>query len=410
MGEPDWYKPRGYKHFDRAVSAKFLSNVIMPSFVQAHSFSPLIHYIKETKRYKPLKGTTEIKKRDIMYASHRDACILSYYTHQLNARLDAYYQAQGLGDTVIAYRSLGRSNYDFSAEVYSYAREHLPCVILAFDVTGFFDNLDHGLLKARLKRILDVGSLPEDWLQVLRTVTRFHYVKTDELKAHPIFTERLKPNGPRMIGTVAELKKHGIQFHANPKVDVGIPQGTPISAVFSNLYMMDFDKSVGDACALLGALYRRYSDDILVVCRAKDADALEKKILDLIKVEKLEISTDKTERTAFDATTISSTKSAQYLGFSYYPGGAGIRPGSLSRQWRKMKRAIRRTKAAAKAAGKKGKDAKPYTKKLRRKFAPLQFRNFSSYGRRSAKAFGYGEKITAQLKRLERRFEQTLGS
>jgi hypothetical protein len=277
---------------------------------------------------------------------------------------------------------------------------------MAFDVSSFFDNLDHGLLKARLKRILAVTSLPEDWLKVLRTVTRFHYVRTDELKAHPIFAERLKPDGPRLIGTVEELKRHGIQFHANPKTSAGIPQGTPISAAFSNLYMMDFDKQVAAACDLAGALYRRYSDDILLICRAEDANTLETKILDLITVENLEISASKTERTNFTGAAIGGGKAAQYLGFSYYPGGAGIRPGSLARQWRKTKRAIRRTKAAAKAAAGNGKVAKPYTKKLRRKFSPLQFRNFSSYGRRSAKVFGGDEIISNQVRCLERRFEQ----
>ena len=42
-----------------------------------------------------------------MFASHRDACILSKYSADLVARLDCWYAANGLDDTVIAYRSLG---------------------------------------------------------------------------------------------------------------------------------------------------------------------------------------------------------------------------------------------------------------------------------------------------------------
>lgn len=403
---PTWHKPRRYKHFDLPVSQKFLGDLTEPSFVSSHPMSPLLYYKKEERRYKPGIGKTVTKRRPIMYASHRDAAILSYYADQLNKALGKYYEYHSISDFSIAYRALGLSNYDFSAEAYRFAVENSPCTILAFDVSGFFDHLDHGLLKARLKRVLGLKSLTVDWLRVFRFVTRFTYVELESLKVHPTFAPRFKERGPALIGTVADLKKNGIQFHPNPKGTVGIPQGTPISAVLSNVYMIDFDKSAANLCAEAGAFYRRYSDDILIISSEAAADGIQNSIETLIGAEKLSLSADKTERTMLELDLAKpSGKAAQYLGFAYYPGGAGLRPGSLSRQWRKMKRQVNRAKSFAEKSLAAGNSGKVFTKSLRRRFSALPFRNFSSYARRSAGAFGTGEKITSQIRKLERRFE-----
>lgn len=52
----------------------------------------------------------------------------------------------------------------------------------------------------------------------------------------------------------------------------GIPQGVHLSAVLSNLYMLDFDRRVAAAIEGMGGFYRRYSDDILIAVPA-DAEA-----------------------------------------------------------------------------------------------------------------------------------------
>ncbi|MCV2879064.1 reverse transcriptase/maturase family protein [Sedimentimonas flavescens] len=415
----DWFKPRGYRHFDLPVSAKFASKVMNPDFVLQHSFVPLIHYTKSEKRYKkcPKTGARSIstKDRPIKYASHRDACILSFYASEMNKLLDAHYEAKGISDSVLAYRALGRGNYDFSAEVLEFAKTHAPVTILAFDVSSFFDNLDHILLKRRLKALLGVGSLPEDWMRVLRAITAFHFVDLDELKANSVFSARLKENGRNRIASVEELKVNGITFHPNPELvnghRRGIPQGTPISAAASNLYMIDFDADARAYCESIGALYRRYSDDILVICQPDHAAAAMTKITDLIRAEKLEISPHKTEITEFAGSSAPvSGRSAQYLGFMLHETGPAIRQSSLARQWRKMRRAMRRTRKVAERNIASGKSKKAHTKRLYRRFTHLKVhdgesvravRNFSSYGRRSAAAFGDGEKITKQIKRFE---------
>ena len=184
---------------------------------------------------------------------------------ELTQKLDDFYELELLTTNVIGYRRLGKSNYDFSADAYRFATAHSPCVVLCFDITGFFDHLDHRLLKERLKRLLGVVELPRDWYTVFRHVTRFHHVSRDALAAHPIFGPKLKSKKPGPVASIADVKAAGIEITAN-KNAFGIPQGTPISSVFSNLYMMDVDRSVAALCNAHGALYQRYSDDILIIC------------------------------------------------------------------------------------------------------------------------------------------------
>lgn len=187
LNDFSWFAPRGYRHLDRQVGISFASKVIQSGFVTKHSFSPLIHYVKSEKRYKPKDHKTRAKDRSIMFASHRDACILSYYSSLLNEHLESAYVSKDISENVIAYRSLGKGNYHFASDVYRYARANAPVAILAYDVTKFFDTLDHRLLKTRLRNLLGVESLADDWFKVFRFMTKFRFVRLDDLRAQPAF-------------------------------------------------------------------------------------------------------------------------------------------------------------------------------------------------------------------------------
>ncbi|WP_299655020.1 reverse transcriptase domain-containing protein [uncultured Jannaschia sp.] len=417
----EWFKRRPYRHFDKPVCEAFATRAMDPAFVGGPNYQPgpLLHYVKEEKRYKHCdkagKRVLKTKKRPIKYASHRDACVLSRYSYDLSQKLDAHYEAAGLSDEVIAYRSLGKGNYHFAAEALAFAKANGPVTILAFDVTGFFDNLDHVLLKGRLKRILGVDELPADWFKVFRQMTRFSFVDSNELKASPTFGPRLKLRNRDPIATISELKMAAIRFYRNPGLSskpgrsIGIPQGTPISATFSNLYMIDYDAAASQFCDGIGAFYRRYSDDILVICRNEDAPVVEAEMVRLMDLERLQLNPDKIERTAFvPGGSVAAGHGAQYLGFNLGPFGATIRHSSMSRQWRKMRRAFKRTRKVAVANIAAGIADKAWTKRLRRRFTARPVRNFSSYARRSAAAFGPDEKITGQLRRFERAVEREL--
>ena len=410
MPTNDWFRSRHYKHFDRPVGSGFSRKAQDPSFVSRHSFSPLIHYIKRLKRYKKDRNKTEYKDRPIMYASHRDSCILSYYSYALNRLLDCYYNNTGLNGSVIAYRALGKGNYNFSSAAYQFAKRHSPALFLAFDVTGFFDNLDHKLLKSRLRKVLDVQTLPEDWYKIFRFVTRYHFVRRGDLEEHELFGSRIKERNSNPIGTVRELKNEGIEIHPNEEITRGIPQGTPISATLSNTYMIKFDKRLREFCNSVDALYMRYSDDILIVCSPRHKDKCINVVRTAISHEKLELNEDKTDVMRFNHRVEHCEKSRpfQYLGFEFGKHGVRLRTGTLARQWRKMRRAIKRTENTVLRNIKTGEPMRIYTKKLRRQFTPISRRNFSSYARTSAKSFGENQRVVKQTLRLERAFEREL--
>lgn len=319
--------------------------------------------------------------------------------------LDAHYAAMGLSDCVIAYRKLEKSNYDFAADVRARAIEMAPCTILSFDVSNFFGTLDHHLLKERLARILGVEELPNDWYKVFRQVTRFSYIDLDILERHPDFRQRFKRRGREPIATIRDVLAKGIVPTCNDAC-VGIPQGTPISSALSNLYMIDFDQAINGYCLSHDALYRRYSDDILIVCKNSCATEIEQFVERCLIDEKLTINDDKTERHSFDA---SLADVAQYLGFNLAVEGATIRQSSISRQWRKVRRSIKRIKSVGLNAVAAGKSDKIYTKTLRRRFTSVPVRNFSSYARRSATAL-QAPQIRRQLRRLERYVELELAA
>lgn len=399
----EWFRPRGYRHFDAQVGNTFAECISQLRMIERHSWLPLIGYEKRVKRYKPKESKTVFKLRPIMYASHRDACILSKYAWELSRELDDYYKQSDLCRHVIAYRKLGKSNYHFSADALRFARERPHCVVLCYDISGFFDKLDHHILKDRLKRILETRELVRDWFAVFRHVSRFSVVAREALAAHPRFGPELSVRSREPIATISEIIAEGIPIKTNPN-RYGIPQGTPISSAFSNLYMLDVDTRMVEVCGRRGALYQRYSDDILIVCNSGDEALIESTFTSQLKEHRLEINADKSERAVLDPC---GSEMFQYLGFNISIDGAVIRPGSLARQWRKARRSIARTKKIGTAAVASGKASKIYTKKLRKRFYPVGARNFSSYARRSAKVFG-SKKIVRQVLRLERMIDKEL--
>src|SRR5205807_7263825 len=97
-GKRPWFASSGYKHLDVQVGEPFAARTAQPKFVSAHSWLPLIRYVKRIKRYKPKNGKTVFKDRPIMYSSHRDACILKRYARKLSVLLDKHYVSSNLNE------------------------------------------------------------------------------------------------------------------------------------------------------------------------------------------------------------------------------------------------------------------------------------------------------------------------
>jgi hypothetical protein len=269
---------------------------------------------------------------------------------------------------------------------------------MCFDVTGFFDNLDHKRLKDRLKWVLGCDELDADWYAVLRSVTRYRYIDLEEIKKHDHLAKRLRERKRHPLATITELKALAVPIGKNPK-SVGIPQGTPISASLSNLYMTEFDAEMHAEAIKRGALYQRYSDDILVACPPTRQNVLKALVEEKLEEHGLELQASKTDIVTLHAPA--STLTFQYLGYQLGHVDARLRLKSLSRQWRTAKRAVAKTERVGLSAIKQGKAKQIFTRKLHMRFTGAGGRNFLAYAERSAETLD-SPAIRKQAKKLRR--------
>ena len=95
----------------------------------------------------------------------------------------------------------------------------------------------------------------------------------------------------------AKLIKYPHNINSNGVDErVGIPQGSSISAVFANVYMFDFDKSICNYVNKLGGKYMRYSDDFILILPRDDKFADHLKFLQSKVCEgKVTLEDDKTK-------------------------------------------------------------------------------------------------------------------
>jgi RNA-directed DNA polymerase len=399
-------KKRAYIHIDRPFwGEKALVFASSPELVASWSFLPLIHSPLTHKKIKKVNGelVQSDKTREIFYASHKDAAIYALYANALNKNYNAELKRLGIDCVPTAFRSgLGKCNIDFAFEVFEFIRIHQPCEALAYDVVKFFDNLDHRILKERWKTVINNMHLPDDHYAVFKSLTKFSYVEKDDL--YRLF--RISKHNPKANHRLRACSIHGFKkliqapglVHRNRTPGRGIPQGTPISAVLSNIYMLESDREVAFAVAGVGGLYRRYCDDIICVVPSGKGNLIDELVSSLIKKNLLSINRDKTVRLEFPLDG-RQNKNLQYLGFTFDGDRILLRTVGLSRYYAKMRAAVR---LAAHTRQKwdaiKGISTPIKRRKLYVKHAYVGRRNYLSYGFDAAKAMG-SEAIKNQLKR-----------
>lgn len=185
----------------------------------------------------------------------------------------------------------------------------------------------------------------------------------------------------------------------------GIPQGSPLSALLSNIYMLEFDAEIARIAKSRAAYYRRYSDDIIVFCREEDEGFFKNLLHEKMEELDLTYSEDKEMVSRFNLNDgrLVADKPLQYLGFLYDGQRILIRDRTVQRQKRKAKQAVISAKRAATKAGSK----KIYRKKIYSQHSHLKdlrvnkrskYGNFYSYVRRCSEQGAMADSVRKQMK------------
>lgn len=260
---------RPYAHFDpRTDLGKKAGYISDPHKVATHGFYPLIHYTQSINRYSQKKGKTS-KTRDICYAAHIDRCIYQYYSFLLNELYNERLKQEGLWETAVAYRTdLHQNNIDFAKRMFDTIKVLGRCYVMIGDFTQFFDNLDHAYLKKQWCSLLGCSQLPKDHYKVFRSITAYSFWElTDLLLLNGLDNDRpgrRKLNRQARVLTQEQFRQNRshIKKHTEP---YGIPQGSPVSGVLANIYMLEADRQINELVLQQGGSYMRYSDDFMIV-------------------------------------------------------------------------------------------------------------------------------------------------
>jgi hypothetical protein len=385
-------------HFDAQPSISVAESIATdPNQVASHAFYPFLGFTITTPKVKRdgRQFVKKDKKRPIKLAAHLDAAIYGHYARLISSCYEAEVMKAGIGSSVTAFRSShGKNNIHFAHEVFSFIDNNRPCVVIGLDVEKFFDRLDHCTLKQRWGECIGETRLPSDHFNVFKSLTDFTWV--DRNRAYRAVG--ISPHNPRP----ASRRRHRLcsakQFRENiraaglvwknPEIHShrGIPQGAPISALLSNVYMLEFDKVMNMNVNQAGGLYRRYCDDIIAIVPVACAERIESLAMTTIDRLRLNINPDKTVRASFPVgcgSCADDGKAIQYLGFDYNGSKRLIRAGSLGRYYGKMRKGVSLAKQTQrKYNGKETKEGRPLsilkTRKLYIRYSYLIKRRFSS--------------------------------
>jgi len=447
MKKNEWFKIKAYPHIDLPLAwedkEKICGYVKNRKNIEKHSFLPFIHKTiisKKIRKEYDSEGNIlndgkrvilEPKARDIYFANHLDSNIFSYYAHLLNKRYEKKLEKKDLKQVVTAYRKVplfengkkvrNKCNIDFANDAFKYIKENRnkELVAIALDIKGFFDNIKHEKLKKAWCNLYSTPVLDKDHYKVFKNITKFSYVEETDL--FNLFKDRIfvkNKTGDRRKKKIKKLKHfenqrviafcerndiHEIRrkglikankWNGDKLRNYGICQGSPISSVLANIYMLEFDELINKEINNIHGIYRRYSDDMVVVCPKEHKDFCIKLFENKIKeICDLKIQSEKTQVFHFikskdklicgqefngKLNENSFKRNFEYLGFSFDGETVALKTSSLAKYYRKMKLNARRSRFYSKTINNKSK-GQIFKRRL--------FKKFSYIGARRAKKF-----------------------
>ncbi len=419
---PSWFRLRRYVHFDEPIGLKKAEALVTsPSSVTRHSFWPLIQFDIETVKIRQDKTTGAItskeKKREISFAAHSDSQIFSYYCQLLAVAYEQKVNDLSLNDSVLAFRALGKNNIHFAKQAFDKIASMGNCTAVAFDITKFFDTISHRILKQKWKSLLDVTELPSDHFSVYKAVTKFSVINRDDaFAALKISVHNPRCNGRTRLCTPTQFRDviRKSNLIKTNRTGFGIPQGTAISALLSNIYMIDFDCAAQKFVTHHGGTYMRYCDDMLFLMPTGMDKHTENFVSSELKKLEVEINADKTAKSNF---TIHGTQQfsdvpLQYLGFMYDGQRIVIRSAAFAKFSNRMKRGVSLAKQTMWSKNKLRSNLNTpnrslYLKKILTRYSHLGKRNFLRYGLSAADLMG-SKAIRKQLRPLWSRLQREI--
>lgn len=372
-----------YFHFDRFIDAELATRIANdPALVSKHSFFPLIRFYESWTKFREKGAVKKIKVRPLRYAAHLDAVIYARYRSLLAELYEEELRKRELTEVPVAYRRLidtaghAKSNIEIARDVFAYVKNIGDCIVTVVDIKSYFQSLDHANILKQWAML--VGEpLPKDHTAVLTAVTKYSVVDYEKVATRLELRERDTSANTRKLRRrrkIDHLRKTGNKQLCSPKqfrelvagasptkpsliqkngFDFGIPQGTPISDLIANFYLIDFDEDVNRWAMQRGGIYRRYSDDIIIVLPKTSMSASHEAknyLQDQIQLHgrRLRIQDKKVCICEFSSTLgaidfrhvygSSSKNGLEYLGFEYDGRRVKIRNATMSNAWRKMKK------------------------------------------------------------------------
>jgi hypothetical protein len=402
-------KKRRYIHFDLPLSKKACEILVSdPAAVSRHAFYPFLRHDLVRPRIKRLgagKLRKTIKIREIRYASHADAAIYSYYNFLLAGHYEKALLAANVDDVSIAFRALSRSNVDFAKEAFDWIDRHKPCIALGFDVQDFFGSLDHAILKNRWTALLASSHLPGDHYAVYRSLTKHASIELIAARKQLGISRQELGRRKRICNAEDFRKLRDAGFVSVNRGNKGIPQGSPISALLSNVYMLPFDIRMKQEIAARGGFYRRYCDDILVVVAEPLADEVKSLVAEQLILLKLTMQPSKTLECKFGAAL--ADKPLQYLGLIYDGESILLRSSGVARYYKKMRDGVKLHRCAKTLDGSTPilQQRRKYLIRQYTEYAPKDQRNYFSYVNMAVKTTA-SKAIRRQLRLHIKRFNK----
>lgn len=394
---PPELRRRGYRHFDDVWHGlDDRTQEFEPHDVARHPFLPFIGRTQFERRYKRNERKVRTKERPLRYAAHKDARIYARYAQILGKAYECELTRRKIGECVVAYRKMATksSNITAAKQAFDFISEFGECDVVTADVSSFFDNLDHDRLKSLWCMLLGCNRLPADHFAVFKQLTRYRFVDLDhflaeaEISPSSLSRESRPGKSRKRFGDMDQLREIFKRDGVVEKHDdsFGIPQGSPVSAVLSNIYMLELDSALAEYAASVGGLYRRYSDDILMVIPAGKADEALVRVRNELDAVDLASNEDKESVHEFrvdDDLVLRADVPVEYLGFDFNGRRTVLKRKTITRFQQRTTRKIKSARSAARARG----ALRLNRKKIHERCTHVGRSNFVSYAKRAARTF-----------------------